>query len=316
MISICIILSNDKYFSKRKKIIFSALKDLLYNLNKKKIKSQIIIVDYGGNSNQINFDRLYKRKYNQVLFKYVKAKFKFNNSFLIGDALKIAINNADSENILLKGSDTFFNDEIYNFLKSNYNLKANFYCALRKDFKHTIFKNKKQFLSNKCMINKNVDFLMKKIKLHTNAVGDFILVKKNKINKIKYFHRYGFHIDTFIVGCLYFMGLKQKMIKNGFVYKILHNKTFVNRYKYIKPNSLILYLENNFFTKFKIKNYLIEILRAIFNYPKIKNKNYDSLSRLKLMIFLRYFNINFYPRTRNNQTESKIVSITKLNKIK
>ena len=35
-----------------------------------------------------------------------------------------------------------------------------------------------------------------------------------------------------------------------------------------------------------VKNYLIEILRAIFNYPKIKNKNYDSLSRLKLMIFL------------------------------
>ena len=51
---------------------------------------------------------------------------------------------------------------------------------------------------------------MKKIKLHTNAVGDFILVKKDKINKIKYFHRYGFHVDTFIVGCLYFMGLKQK----------------------------------------------------------------------------------------------------------
>lgn len=312
MISICIILSNDEYFSKRKKIIFSATKDLFYNLNKKKINSQIIIVDYGGKSNQINFDSLNKKKYKKVLFKYVKAKFKFNNSFLIGDALKIAIDNADYKNILLKASDTFFNKEIYNFLSSNFNLKANFYCALRKDFKHTTFKNKRQFLSNNCIINKNVDFLMKKIKLHTNAVGDFILVKKDKINKIKYFHRYGFHVDTFIVGCLYFMGLKQKMIKNGFVYKILHNKTFVNRYKYIKPNSFIMYLENNFFTRFKIKNYLIEILRAILNYPKIKNKDYYSLARLKLMIFLRYFNINIYPTIRNKQDESIIISIKKL----
>ena len=316
MISICMISSNDEYFSKRKKIIFSATKDLFYNLNKKKIKSQIIIVDYGGKRNQINFDKLYKRKYHHVSFKYVKAKFKLNNSYLAGDALKVAINNADYENILLKASDTFFNEEIYNFLQSNYNLKENFYCALRKGFKHTSFKNKRQFLSNKCVIDKNVDFLMKKIKLHTNAVGDFILVKKDKINKIKYFHRYGFHVDTFIVGCLYFMGLKQKMIKNGFVYKILHNKTFVNRTKYIKPNSFILYLENNFFTRFKIKNYLIEILRAVFNYPKVRNKNWPSLSRLKLMIFLRYFNINIYPSIKNNQDESIIISIKEFNKIK
>ena len=128
------ILSNDEYFSKRKKIIFSATKDLFYNLNKKKVKSQIIIVDYGGKRNQINFDKLYKRKYHHVSFKYVKAKFKLNNSYLAGDALKVAINNADYENILLKASDTFFNDEIYNFLQSNINFKRKLLLCFKKRF--------------------------------------------------------------------------------------------------------------------------------------------------------------------------------------
>ena len=54
------ILSNDEYFSKRKKIIFSATKDLFYNLNKKKIKSQIIIAIMVVKKSD-KFDKLYKK---------------------------------------------------------------------------------------------------------------------------------------------------------------------------------------------------------------------------------------------------------------
>ena len=48
MLSICIPLSNDNYFLKKKKIIFHALEDLFENLSINKIKSQIVIVDFGG----------------------------------------------------------------------------------------------------------------------------------------------------------------------------------------------------------------------------------------------------------------------------
>ena len=311
MISICIPLSNDNYFLDKKKIILSALEDLFKNLSINKIKSQIVIVDYGGKKDLIDINQLTKKKSILVSIKCIKAKNKFNNDFLYGEALKIAIKNADGENILIKASDTFLNKEIYNFLKSKYNLKLNFYGALRKDFQFLTFKNKKQFLSKKCKVIKNIDFLMKKIDLHTNAVGDFILVKKSKIAKIKYFQRYGFHNDTFIVGCLYFMGLKQKMIRKGFVHKMLHKNTFELRNKDEKTNFFFDYLENKILTKSKYKNYIIEIIRAIFNYPKIKNKNFESLSRLKMKIFLRFFNINLYPNFRTNPNETKIMFIKK-----
>ena len=309
MISICIPLSNDDYFLKRNKIILNALEDLYQNLSINKIKSQIVIVDYGGKKDFINIHQLIEKKNSHVCIKCIKVKNKFNNNFLYGDALKIAINNADGSDILIKASDTFLNQEIYDFLKSNYDLKLNFFGALRKDFYFNNFKNKDQFLSNKSKIQENTDFLMKKINLHTNAVGDFILVNKKMIDKIRYFQRYGFHNDTFIVGCLHFMGLKQKMIKKGFVYKLVHNKTFELRYKYLKPNSFFEFLEKEILPKSKNKNYLIEILRAIFNYPKILNKNYESLSRLKLKIFLRFIKINLYPNIKSNVNESEIIFI-------
>ena len=309
MISICIPLSNDDYFLKRNKIILNALEDLYQNLSINKIKSQIVIVDYGGKKDFININPLIEKKNSHVFIKCIKAKNKFNNNFLYGDALKIAINNADGSDILIKASDTFLNHEIYDLLKSNYDLKLNFFGALRKDFYFNNFKNKDQFLSNKSKIQENTDFLMKKINLHTNAVGDFILVNKKMIDKIRYFQRYGFHNDTFIVGCLHFMGLKQKMIKKGFVYKLVHNKTFELRYKYLKPNSFFEFLEKEILPKSKNKNYLIEILRAIFNYPKILNKNYESLSRLKLKIFLRFIKINLYPNIKSNVNESEIIFI-------
>ena len=309
MISICIPLSNDDYFLKRNKIILNALEDLYQNLSINKIKSQIVIVDYGGKKDFINIHQLIEKKNSHVCIKCIKVKNKFNNNFLYGDALKIAINNADGSDILIKASDTFLNQEIYDLLKSNYDLKLNFFGALRKDFYFNNFKNKDQFLSNKSKIQENTDFLMKKINLHTNAVGDFILVNKKMIDKIRYFQRYGFHNDTFIVGCLHFMGLKQKMIKKGFVYKLLHDQTFELRNKYLKPNSFFEFLENKILPQSKNRNYLIEILRAIFNYPKILNKNYESLSRLKLKIFLRFIKINLYPNIKSNVNESEIIFI-------
>ena len=309
MISVCIPLSNDSYFLKRKKIIFNALRDLFNNLSFRKIKSQIVIVDYGGKKDSIDFRQLDKKKSSHVSIKYLKVNNKLDNSFYYGDALKIAINNADGNDILIKASDTFLNKEIYDLLKSKYNLEENFYCAIRKDFKFTVFKNKKEFLKRKCNTNENTDFLMKKINLHTNAVGDFILVKKNKIDKIKYFQRFGFHNDTFIVGCLHFMGLKQKMINKGFVFKILHNRNFHQRHKVEETNIFFKYLENKVFYKTKYRLYLVEILRAIFDYPKISNQNYDSISRIKLKIFLRFFKINLYPNIKTNINESEIILI-------
>ena len=61
MISVCIPLSNDLYFFKRKNH-FSSLKDLLYNLSLYRIKSQIVVVDFGGKISLIDFKKLFKKK--------------------------------------------------------------------------------------------------------------------------------------------------------------------------------------------------------------------------------------------------------------
>ena len=81
------------------------------------------------------------------------------------------------------------------------------------------------------------------------------------------------------------------------------------RHKIEQINSFFRYLENNIFSKSRFRFYLVEILRAIFDYPKVTNENYESLSRLKLKIFLRFFKINLYPNIKSNINESKIISI-------
>jgi len=48
-------------------------------------------------------------------------------------------------------------------------------------------------------------------------------------------------------------------------------------------------LENKIFTKSKYKDYFVEILRTIFNYPKIYNEAFDSLSRLKFVNMIDKF---------------------------
>ena len=63
------------------------------------------------------------------------------------------------------------------------------------------------------------------------------------------------------------MGLKQTMIENGFIYKLMHNKTFENRNKDKNKNSFFNYIENDLLDKSKYKEIIAEILRAIFNYP-------------------------------------------------
>ena len=62
MISICIPLSNDNYFLNKKKIILNSLEDLFQNLSINKIKSQIVIVDYGGKKDLIDISKLFKKK--------------------------------------------------------------------------------------------------------------------------------------------------------------------------------------------------------------------------------------------------------------
>lgn len=313
MISFCIPFSNDEYFNERKQIVIFALNDLILKLTKFRIEAQIILVDFGGkretiDTNLLRLGNLTKK----IQIKYIKAKEKNSNKFYYGDALKVAINNSDSENILIKASDTIFNNQIYYFLKEKKFLNDFFYCVLRKDFKHVFQNIEKNFNSSSYYINHNTDYLMRKINLHTNAVGDFILVKKKYIKKIKFFQKYGIHNDTFIVGCLKFMGLKQIMIKDGFVLKLLHKRTFKNRHKLKEISNNFKFIENTLLNNFKYKYLLIELLRGIFDYPKyISNPNYESLGRLKLKILLRFLRINLYPKERDNPKNNIII----LNKI-
>lgn len=283
MISVVIPFSNDEYFYKRHNIINYALQDLIDNLSKHLIKSEIIIIDQGGKSCNLFFSNFFNIK----IIKPVSLKIlKIDNlskikAFHYGAALGYGIKHAKYDNILIKNADTMFDSKIYDFLKIKKNLNKNFFTAIRADL-NNFSKNIKINYFSKVKFNITNNQFFRDRALFANACGDFILTKKLFLLNCKKFQKHGFHNDTFILFKLKYFGLTQKILKNSHVIKILHNNTFNKREIKMELNLAQKLLEKIFYILNFRENHL-NIIRGILNYPKTKSGK-ESFHRLCLRL--------------------------------
>ena len=110
MISVITSISFDDYFLKKQNIIYFALNDLIKNLSKFKIKSEIIIV---SNSEKIEkyFNKIKSNNITKIKFFFSKDAYSQMRCYSLG--LKKSIYKL----ILFKDIDLIFNNSIYKFFK-------------------------------------------------------------------------------------------------------------------------------------------------------------------------------------------------------
>jgi len=287
MISVITSISYDNYLFAKKKIIISALNNLLKNFKKFKIQSELIIVS-NHKDNKSFFLKIKKTNLTNVKFLILKGSYSQIRSYAFG------FKNCKYENILIRDIDIFFNNPIYKFIKQN---KINgIYHVPRFD----LYSNKLSNLKYKKLFSKpelvNIAKSFYLVNLQTLAIGSFMYFKKKDILKV------GFpvnenHSDSYINYALHIdLGLKQKNIKGGKVYKFIINKQYHDRLVPLKLSSFQKLFESFLCRLFTWRQ--INIVRGFFNYPKLKvlipryykfygGKIIDSHERFFFKIFLK-----------------------------
>lgn len=287
MISVITSISYDNYLFAKKKIIISALNNLLKNFKKFKIQSELIIVS-NHKDNKSFFLKIKKTNLTNVKFLILKGSYSQIRSYAFG------FKNCKYENILIRDIDVFFNNPIYKFIKQN---KINgIYYVPRFD----LYSNKLSYLKYKKLFSKpelvDISKSFYLANLQTVHAGCFMYFKKKDILKV------GFpvnenHSDSYINYALHIdLGLKQKNIKGGKVYKFIINKQYHDRLVPLKLSSFQKLFESFLCRLFTWRQ--INIVRGFFNYPKLKvlipryykfygGKIIDSHERFFFKIFLK-----------------------------
>ena len=303
--SILLFCTNDSFFEEKYFLIKQACVDLQKNLEGKKIYSEIIFFDYAKeNEKKINIKDLFPMDSEFVKIKYNFTKFDQKKNYkyeIMPHQIKLAVNEASCDFILFKGVDTFFNDDLYNFL-SNTKLNLNyFYNSFRYDYPFSKeindyikfsneYKNKFKInpLSTDCKYNYFMD-------LHSNAIGDFLLVSKKSIKKANYTTNKLYN-DLLLVYKLRSIGLKQYLINEGCVLKFFGNTGWNMNIKTLELTKFQIKIETFLYKYFTSKQ--INIIRGIFNYPKqiFRKKKISSYERLVILrVFLnKIFKIPLY----------------------
>jgi hypothetical protein len=287
MISVITSISYDNYLFSKKNIIISALNNLVKNFKKFKIQSELIIVSNCRDNKNIFFN-IKKTKLTNIKFLILEGSYSQIRSYAF------AFKNCQYENILIRDIDIFFNNPIYKFIKQN---KINgIYYVPRFD----LYSNKLSNLKYKKLFSKpelvDISKSFYLANLQTLHAGCFMYFKKKDILKV------GFPVnenysDTYINYALHVdLGLKQKNIKGGKIYKFISNKQYNDRLKPLKLSSFQKSLETYLYRFFTGRQ--INIVRGLFNYPKLKvsipryykfygGKINDSHERFLFKIFLK-----------------------------
>ena len=293
MISVITSISFDDYFLKKQNIIYFALNDLIKNLSKFKIKSEIIIV---SNSEKIEkyFNKIKSNNITKIKFFFSKDAYSQMSCYSLG--LKKSIYKL----ILFKDIDLIFNNSIYKFFKKKKSFNS-IYFIKRFDLKSNNLKNigfKKKFIYYGDVDN-SVYFYY--ANLQTRNVGHTMFFKKKDILKVG-IPCQDLHADTLINYSMHLdLGLKQEILNDAKVYKFTTNKQFEDR---LQKKELTLFQKQieSFFYKLGFKAKQINIIRGIFNYPKVKvkfpkyyklygGKYLDSNERFFFKIFIK----NIFP---------------------
>jgi len=288
MISIITFVSFDDFFFKKKNIIYFAVKDLIENLKKFKIKSELIIV---SNSKEIEkfFNKIKSTSIIKINF------FVLKNSYSQMECYSLGLKKSIYKVILFRDIDVFFNNSIYEFLKKK-NLNSIYYIR-RFDLKSNNKKNydfKENFLYNGDVDNSANYYFAN---LQTNNVGCCMIFQKKNIIKVG-LPCQDLHADSFINYSMSLdLGLKQEIINDAKIYKFITNHQFNDRLKKIELTVLQKIIEF-FFYRLGFQSKQINLIRGIFNYPKVKvmfskyykfydGKYLDSNERFFLKIFIK-----------------------------
>jgi len=287
MISVITSISYDDYLFTKKKIIITALNNLLKNFKKFKIQSEIIVVSNYKDNKKIFFN-IKKTNLTNVKFLILEGNYSQIRSYAFG------VKNCKYEKILIRDIDVFFNNPIYKFIKQN-KINGIYYVP-----RYDLYSNKlnnlkyKKLFSEPELVDISKSFYLSN--LQTLAIGSFMYFKKKDILKV------GFpvnenHSDSYINYALHIdLGLKQKNIKGGKVYKFIINKQYHDRLVPLKLSSFQKLFESFLCRLFTWRQ--INIVRGFFNYPKLKvlipryykfygGKIIDSHERFFFKIFLK-----------------------------
>lgn len=287
MISVITSISYDDYLFTKKKIIIAALNNLLKNFKKFKIQSELIVVSNYKDNKKIFF-KIKKTNLTNVKFLILKGNYSQIRSYAFG------VKNCKYDKILIKDIDVFFNNPIYKFIKQN-KINGIYYVP-----RYDLYSNKINNLKYKKLFSKpelvDISKFFYLANLQTLNAGCFMYFNKKHILKV------GFPVnenysDTYINYTLHIdLGLKQKNIKGGKIYKFLSNFQYYDRLQPLKLSSLQKLLERYLSRILTWRQ--INVCRGLFNYPKLKvlipryykfygGKIIDSHERYLFKIFLK-----------------------------
>ncbi len=294
--SVLLFCTKDNFFLEKYLLIKEACRDLQENLENKKIHSEILFFDYfEEEKTKININDLFNLKSKFTKIKYNFLKFEKNKNYkteIIPKQFKQAVLESNYEFILLKSIDTFFDDNLYNFLGKTKLNKNYYYNAFRYDYDFTkeiknylkfTKENKNNFTINPLSCDYKFNYFME---LHTNAVGDFILTSKQSIINANYIPSKLYN-DLLLIYKLHSHGLKQYIVKDGGVFKFLNTSAWKKNIRTKDLTKFQIKFEKFLYKYFTSKE--VNLIRGIFNYPKqiYKDKIISSYERLVILkIFL------------------------------
>ena len=309
MYSFIILSKFDSYTIEKKKLIKFAYNHLFENLSKLNIRSEILIADMGSSLGKLSDQDIFNKiKNSNIKTKFINFRTKnsninknvdYRNSS--SEIVNLSVQNTEYDNIVIKAQDTIFNDDIFKFLKENNNENKNyFYNTYRYDANYLYSEeNEKKFLNN---IKFGNNFIKNKflneidyfyfMNLHANACGDFLLFNKKFFSKF-YMPNFPIYNDLFLIYDLYFLGGTQKIIEKGKVFKLKGSTAFTNSITTLELNLFQKRFESILY-KIKVDVRIINIIRGLFNYPKVlfNNKKIDSYERhVYLRILLRKYKL-------------------------
>ena len=306
-LSIVIPCRNDNYGGDIFKKLIISLTILIKQLNKFNLETEIIIIEWNPPTNtpKLSSEISKFKNLGKTTIKIIEVDSSIHESFIgskkkgvVGSvALNVGIRRANGKFITPKMADTFFSDELIEFI-SNKTLDSN--CIYRADrvdvnINPDLIDNDWQHY-----FDKNISYrgFYNKEGPHVKACGDFMLMSKSSWFSIRGFHEpktvIGYGEDAEALYAALGLGLKQVCLdEKNCVYKIKHSNQHsertANKNKYIDyfhyfSNKYDLYLN-----VFKFKTILIFFFRFFFG---ILNLPITKIHGLKVRSHYRWYLIS------------------------
>lgn len=300
---------NDDYVPDRAERHNFSLQTLINQIDEYKIPSEIIIVEWNYLQNNPPLAEVIKIKSFSEWTKlrvirvpprfHQKYKFWQSKPFHVGAAVNVGIQRALGDFVLPIASDIFLSDTCLEMISKQALDENTFYRCDRYDIlptaldrfdrngsRHELFKIFDQHIKIRHhQIIQSADFLI--ADLHTNGCGDFCLVSKKQLLKIRGFKEGkdagGLDIDSLVIHALHGMGCDQKLLSDEYkVYKISHNNSSVNVINTRKTawqQSLERFMQKINYSPSSRVN-----MRILFNYPRrfftyAPQVNFDSFEK-------------------------------------